>query len=312
LKIKKKSLLHSFSFVMKNNLKSILAIPYKLALGLLALAPLAACEQVIELDTPAREAALVVSGQVTDQVGGTRVTLTTSLPPASRTTPPPVSGATVRVVDQERNLTEILREAKAGSGIYEPTTANFRGRVGGTYRLEVVLPSGQAYESGEERLAPVTAIDTIYSRPLDRPEPPTGDRGLPQREVAIDITDPAGERNFYRFFYYVNDSIDNSLEGRLGLTPDEFFNGQQLVGAISFSNRKTVAQARARVEMLSISREAYEYLNLISRQVFTGGLFATPPEPLRGNIFERGNRNRPAFGYFSASAVVSRSVVVGE
>lgn len=297
---------------MKNSLKAIMAIPHKIALGLLALAPLAACEQVIELDTPAREANLVVSGQVVDQPGRTRVTLTTSLPPASRTTPPPVSGAQVRIVEQARDLSEILRETQPGSGIYEPTTANYRGQVGSSYRLVVTLPSGQTYESEVERLAPVPAIDSIYARPLADLEPPTGDRGLPQREVAIDLTDPAGERNFYRFFYYVNDTIDNSVEGRLGITPDEYFDGQRLLGAVSFSNRKTVAGARARVEMLSISRGAYQYLNLISRQVFTGGLFATPPEPLRGNIYERGNRNRPAFGYFSASASVSRSVVVGE
>ncbi len=279
--------------------------------ALLALASLASCEQVIELDTPTREATLVVSGQVTDQPGGTRVTLTTSLPPANRTTPPPVSGAQVHIVEQERNLSEILRETQPGSGIYEPTTANFLGRVGSSYRLAITLPNGQAYESEVERLAPVTAIDTIYSRPLPDLEPPTGDNGLPRREVAIDISDPPSERNYYRFFYYVNDSIDNSLEGRLAGTTDEYFNGQRLLGAISFSNRKTVARARARVEMLSISRGTYEYYNLISRQVFSGGLFATPPEPLRGNIYERGNRNRPAFGYFSASAVTSRSVVVG-
>jgi hypothetical protein len=223
-----------------------------------------------------------------------------------------VSGAQVRIVEQARDLSEILRETQPGSGIYEPTTANYRGQVGSSYRLVVTLPSGQTYESEVERLAPVPAIDSIYARPLDSPEPPTGDRGLPQREVAIDLTDPAGERNFYRFFYYVNDTIDNSVEGRLGITPDEYFDGQRLLGAVSFSNRKTVAGARARVEMLSISRGAYQYLNLISRQVFTGGLFATPPEPLRGNIYERGNRGRPAFGYFSASASVSRSVVVGE
>jgi|GEM_PF-742367 len=275
------------------------------------LSSLMACEQVIELDVPNRETGLVVDGLVVDDPGRTRVVLTNSSRVNDQAPTPRVSGAQVSIVEQEQNLTEILRETQPGSGTYVPTTANFRGRVGSSYRLVITLPNGSVYESEVEPLAPITPIDSIYSKPRTDAERTDKDTGAPLYDVFIDITDPLNEKNFYRFEYLINGTLGPDLSDRFGITLDELYNGQSLKGAISFRNSQTVKGAKAKVEMYSISKGAYNYYSLIGRQIFNGGPFATPPEPLRGNIYLRGNRNKTAFGYFAASAVTASSVVVG-
>jgi Domain of unknown function (DUF4249) len=279
-------------------------------IALFVLLSLVSCEKVIELEVTNRETTLVVDGLVTNTPGGTRVILTNSLRVNDKSTPPPVSGAQVRIVEQERNLSEVMRETKPNSGIYEPTTANFRGRVGSSYRLAITLPNGTEYESEVEPLARLTQIDSIYAKPLTSNQFDY-DPNVPRYEVLLDITDPANERNYYRFLYYVNDTLNNAAQDS-GVGSDELFDGQSLRGSISFSNTKTRKGVRAKIEMYSISQAAFNYYSLIGRQIFNGGPFATPPEPLRGNMFRRGNRNQPIFGYFSASAVTNGTVKVGQ
>jgi hypothetical protein len=66
------------------------------------------------------------------------------------------------------------------------------------------------------------------------------------------------------------------------------------------------------VEVRSISADAFDFLGQLRTQLTNGGLFATPPANLPTNVINTNANGRTATGFFTASAIRSRSAVVAK
>ena len=65
----------------------------------------------------------------------------------------------------------------------------------------------------------------------------------------------------------------------------------------------------ARVEQMSVSKEAYAFLNLLNQQTSNAGSqFSTPPAPIRGNVYNLQKTSDYALGFFMVSSAMVREI----
>ncbi|MEM6841377.1 MAG: DUF4249 domain-containing protein [Bacteroidota bacterium] len=270
-------------------------------LGLLTLILFSACEDVIIVDAPEGAARLVVEGWVYDNQDVQTILLTNSSPYFDNQTPPLETNAQVSVTTQTG---EVFAYSETSPGEYQ---ADFRGSVGERYTLTIETSDGQRYQSTSQLLSPVAPLDSVYA--VFRESPEVEDEGF---YPAWDFTDPEGSDNFYRWKFYINDTLQSLAEDILVFS-DEFIDGDEIVGAEFFLEQPMEEGDKLTVEQLSINEEAQDFLTQIQQLINNvGGLFDTPPDPIRGNITNTTDEENYALGFFGASSVAGESVVVGE
>ncbi|WKN43148.1 DUF4249 domain-containing protein [Tunicatimonas pelagia] len=269
--------------------------------GLATFILLSACEDVIEIDAPVTDARLVVEGWVYDDRDTQTILLSRSSPYFNSETPPSETGAQVAVTTQTG---ETFSYTETEAGVY---LSSFQGTIGGQYTLTIETSEGQQYQSSTQSLQSVPPIDSLYV--LFEDEDEDEDEGF---YPAWDFTDPEGEENYYRWRFFINDSLQNMAEDILVFS-DEFTDGEEINGVEFVLERLLQEGDRLRIEQLSITEESQDFLNRI-QQLTTGvgGLFDTPPDPVRGNISNTTDEQNYALGFFGASSVAKDSLVVGE
>jgi Domain of unknown function (DUF4249) len=280
------------------------AICWLLALLLIFLT---ACETVVDLDIPPATPLLIVEGGIERHPGPDsatqRIRLTTTVPyvgPAA--VPPPVATATVRVMDGASEYVFVHE----GAGYYVCRT--LAGSVGHTYALRIDY-NGATYVA-EETLLAVAPLDRLYTAYEEATA--VQPAGL---YVKFDTRDPAPERNYYRWRFFIN--------GKLQLVPDpgntteviatdEFFNGQPLMGLRPSGDITVAPGDSVLVEQLGISQRQYEYLYGVFVLTGAGGpLFGDPPPAnIPGNLRNLRAGGPAALGYFGASTVSALALVV--
>lgn len=259
----------------------------------------AACEDVIELDVPEGRTRLVVDGLLTDREELQTVKLKYTAPYFSNQSTPLVKGATVYVTD---NTGEKIILEETAPGIYQK---RFAGVIGRTYQLTVEVANGPVYRSLEEPLKAVPTIDSIYYE-FEEASLYNEEEGY---FVSITASDPPGKNDFYRWQYYVNGEKQSEPE-------DLFFDSDRLIDGnegltISFYRDALVVGDTALVEQMTISENAYEFLNLLYQQTVSGGSqFAPPPAPIKGNMVNVEDNQDYALGYFMVSAVKSEKIII--
>lgn len=262
---------------------------------------LSACETVVDLDLPTSEARLVVDGQITNQPDVNQVRLSTTLPYFDSTTNTAVSQATVLLTDDHGRL-DTLKETPAGSGVYRIEAP---GQIGFVYTIEIFTPEGLRFRSEPEMLTAVAPIDSIYYRVDEATDPDEQD----EYTVLLDARETPNERNFYRWRMAVNGKFRQAPLD-LFYASDDFLDGNDVIG-FQVSGDPVYAGDTLLVEQISISEPYFEYLDLIWQQTaIVGGIFDSPPAPIKGNIYQLDDRNAPAYGYFNASAIERISDVV--
>ncbi|SFE96060.1 DUF4249 domain-containing protein [Spirosoma endophyticum] len=108
----------------------------------------------------------------------------------------PIRGATLQVIE-DSSLVIASHETTAGS--YQ-LPADFRGRVGHTYQLRFVLPGGEQYQSNAQTMPPAPPIERVYARFNPSSLNSTLLQGFSAaHDVYVDLQDPQGETNFYRW-----------------------------------------------------------------------------------------------------------------
>lgn len=65
-----------------------------------------------------------------------------------------------------------------------------------------------------------------------------------------------------------------------------------------------------RVEQLSLSENGYKYIKILKNQLIGGGIFATPPAPIKGNIISKNDPNETVLGFFGVSSVHSMEILI--
>ena len=273
-----------------------------LALAGVTLVLFSGCEDVIELDLPDGEPQLVVDGWLTDQPGEKVVRLRYSANYFSDAPTPAATGALVWLHDALGPV-DTLREEPLGSGDYK---TGYVGRAGQTYTLYIRLPNGESYASMPQVLKEVPKIDSIYAR--FKEETPVQDEGY---YVSIDTKEPAGVGDFYRWRLYINGEYQNDPFDIL-VASDEFVDGNPIID-FEVATKPAQLGDTVRIEQMTISREAFDFLTQVQIQTaFVGSLFDTPPAPIPSNIKNLTDPSTEALGFFGVSGLTAAELVIAD
>ncbi|MFW5761314.1 MAG: DUF4249 domain-containing protein, partial [Cyclobacteriaceae bacterium] len=248
-----------------------------------------------------------------------------------------VEEADVSISDLE-GTREILTEQSPG--VYQTTSSNFIGREGNTYVLHIRLPDGTEYKSLPEKLHATPPIDRIHYELKEGIEY-LGDftvNTFTYFQMYVDLTDPPGQENFYRWestriMEFESDlptyppEIDpppdppeccylcylyNYDQNNIAIASDRFADGQEMKNIpITRVGNGYENIFSFRLRQYSLTARAYEFFNRIkSQQENTGSIFDTPPGSIRGNIVNINDSREQVLGYFNASAVARKTIVV--
>ena len=261
-----------------------------------------------DIVTPKGPARLVVEGWVTDQEGPFQVSLSETADFGARGSTPRVTGAQVSIEDDQGN--NYLLDQEVEPGFYQTNFDSLAGVVDRSYRLQIMTPDGEQYASSWELLSPVPPIDTLTT-PFN---PFIG--GLTtfnpfSLSIFVNYTDPLGKGNFYRWKIY-DDTVLFSGPKSLLLADDRIEDGNRRSLELNFIvNVNDPPRIMIRVEQMSLSEGAYDFLSLLKSQILDlGEPFGVAPAPILGNIFNQNDPDQMILGYFGASSVTSKEIEI--
>lgn len=283
-------------------MKKLLA---KFSFVIAALFVLSACQDKIDLDLPEGETFLVVEGWITNADRPHEVKLTYSAPYFENTPPPPATGATVLITDDEGNETQLTEE--------EPGVYVFPGpgEVGRSYRLDISLEDGTPYQSDFELLRePIPILDIRWQLSEDEPNEDNDENPDDIYDVLITTSEPAGPGDHYQWRSFLN-GVEAREPFDIFATNDEGVDGN-FIPELNVTNELYSEPDTVRIVQERISKAAFEFLTSIQSQTaFVGGPFDTPPSPIRGNVKNLQDPQKNALGFFGAAGVDDATVVVG-
>ena len=279
-----------------------------------------ACEDIIEVDVEQKQKKLVVDAFIDNQLQTQTIRLTESIPffdlPG---TEPPVTTATVVLADTGTG--KIFPFIHDSMGYYRWNPNELSGdtlTVGSSYAL-FIIENGDTV-IGVTKLYPTAdRIDSLRTIPTKGNGPPFIDTG---RYCEIFAYDLPGIGNHYWLKTFRNDTLISDINN-LNIAQDMGNNsngqdGDLFIYPVRFSQlneflRPYVDGEKVRVEIHSISREAYYWFQLIVNESNNGGLFATPPVNIMSNLFYLNqNPKRGIAGFFNVAAVNAAEITVVE
>ncbi|SEL13852.1 DUF4249 domain-containing protein [Parapedobacter koreensis] len=245
------------------------------------------CEKEIDIQLDGVEKKYVIEGTVTDQEGGSQVWVSRTKDFAEDNSRTGVSGAIVEISDGNTSYT--LQEDENG----HYTAPALIGTSGTTYHLSVRIGTEQF--SASSNMPQKVSMDSLYTRQeflFDEME------NLP----TIDFSDPAGERNYYRFVLYVNDIKKRDIFAY----DDDMIDGNSQSISLFYlgdgeedddpRNDKIKSGDLVRVQMLCTDAAVYKYFYSLSSSATGNPNGAAPANPVS-------NLQGGALGYFSAHTV---------
>lgn len=263
---------------------------------LFLLVAFSSCEEVIDLPLKGADSpALIVEAELVDVKGYSFVRLGETLDFYDPSEEPKVSGATVSVTDQDGNKMNFL-ESNKEAGLYLPQDSEYKGIVGNTYKLSIDY-KGKNFTS-ESKIYRVANIDSLQIRFV--PESRFQDEGY---YLYFYAKEPQDTQDYYFWRNYTNDTLNYENVGDLTFASDQGI-GENIDGLqfpFIYDTGDTV-----RLEMYSMTKEAYDYYNDLTAVVFNdGGLFSPPPVNPRTNI-----KGENVLGVFMTSSMVAETIYV--
>jgi hypothetical protein len=252
------------------------------------------CETVVDLDLEQSKPTLAVEAIITDQANLNTVKLTLSAPYAKNVEPEAVTNAQVTLTDNAGNSTPFLH---AANGQYKPA-AGFKGVAGRTYTL-TIQANGQTY-TATSVLNSVPVLDKVTYKYVDGKNDDFG-----RKEgyyIAVAFQDIAGAKNYYKLDILVNGQPKQRDANDIMVTEDKLYDGSYLDDNQIFIPFKK--GDKLDVSLLSLSKEAYDFYAALGSLASQGGFMGRNPANLPTNI------SNGAVGFFSASAVSTKSIVI--
>jgi hypothetical protein len=273
------------------------------------------CETVIDAKLDTGPAQLTVDATITDQPGLQSIRLTQTAAYFDNSPAPTVTGATVSVSDGAGRTFAFTDPDNDGHYVWQPEEGDTLGRIGQTYGLSITY-QGNTYRaiSTMNRVPPVDSI--IFRK--QKLNPLSSIEGYQAEFYARDLP---GATDYYRIRYFRNGVLQNRARDIITLK-DASFPGSANTDGFMFIRpfRQSINPDSlyalndvVDVEIRSITPEAYAFWQQFAQQITNGGLFATPPANVPTNVVNTNSGGPAATGFFTASAVRSRSArVVGE
>jgi hypothetical protein len=260
-------------------------IYYKIITVVLLGISLSSCKNVIDLELKNASPQLVIEGKVTDQIGPQTVTITKSVPLGNSNTYPPVSGASVKLIDHN-GITRTLTERAAG--VY--ASSSFAGKVNQQYTLNVTV-AGQTY-TAKSVMPEKVHIDSIALSVQNFGNSTT-------KTIIVFYQDPVPVVNQYRFVLTVNGELIKRVFAR----NDQFTNGRFVQQLLYQSDVTLKSGDKVDIEMQCIDQYVYDYWYTFTQQ--RGGFNSTTPTNPPNNF----NTDK-VLGYFSAHTSEHRNIII--
>ncbi|GAB3952735.1 hypothetical protein GCM10028805_35200 [Spirosoma harenae] len=272
------------------------------------------CTTVIDAKLDTGPTQLSVDALLTDQPGPQTIRLTQSAAYFDNSTPPAATSATVMVTDNTGKKYAFLDPDNDGYYIWQPTGKDTLGHVGRTYQLTIAF-QGETYQASS-KINPVPPIDsTIFVK--RKTNPFSTREGYRAEFYAVDLPKSV---DYYRVRFFRNGELQNkpnniitSQDGGFRSGSNNVTDGLMFIAPIRRSaNPDSLYNMNdeVKVELHSLSAEAFDFWQQFRTQITNGGLFATPPANIPTNIINTKSTGRNGVGFFITSAVRSRTVKV--
>jgi hypothetical protein len=242
------------------------------------------CKKVIDVKLKNAGQQIVITGEINDDPGPYKITISKSLNFTSDNNFPPVTGAFVTI--DGNGITDTLSEQKPG----EYFTKRTKGKPGQTYSL-LVKAEGNTYTATSTMPKPVRLDSLTF---------------LSGRNNAIyavaNFQDPPEAANYYQFIEYADGEKFKNGRGNL-VFDDRLSNGRYITIALYDDSSDIKQGTTLRVQMNCIDKNVYTYLNELLQISGYGGGFSSPtPANPESNI------SGGALGYFSANTITTKTV----
>lgn len=280
-----------------------------------ALVFFSSCEDVVQVKLDEGSKLYVIDAFITDLKQMQTVVITQSDNYFSNQQAPVVSGAQVILTDLTTNAQYNFTYTNKGQYVYDAGTQPAIDAISHVFELKVNI-EGTDYTAmaTQKRSAVIDSISAIYN---------DGTGGFGTGEPfyncllwARDKVDQTAD--YYWIKTYRNDTLfggpadlNTSIDGTNGEVFDanadtlDFTPPGIFLGFNSYQKNDV-----CKVEIHSISRECYNFLNQAVAQIQNGGLFATTPENVRTNIVTPSGAATKAIGWFNMASVVSKTKIV--
>lgn len=251
-----------------------------------------ACTEKIELDlNTLDQRRLVVDGWITNEADSHMVNLSYTVDFFAEEPAQQVTNATVSIFDGSTTIN--LTQTKPG--IYT-SNEGYKGAIGKNYTLNINI-EGEQYTS-TTYLDSVMTIDSLsYSKKDDfGRDLETGENDLQLYRLLMTIKELPGKGDYYAIRTFKNGILDSDSLYEYVFFDDQFIDGYHYKLA-SYDIIEAEIGDVFDIELLSISKQAYEAYQAMFSETFRGGIFDAPPANVPSNV------SNGALGIFNASAV---------
>lgn len=292
---------------------------------LLVCLPLAGCIDEIKLDLDNDYQSLVVDGQLTDSLieQTVKVSYSVKLGFATDNILPPVTGASVRVLDDSGGSFEFTETA---NGTY---TRLMKGIPGQAYQVEVKTPDGKTILSRPAVLNAAPPLLPVTAKVVQEATVSSTGTSIYSEKLLLEMnTDVSGmaERPYLRWRasgeYEFGEDYPNIIDRKICYVKNNvdfnnisIFDTHKLAGGLltnepflsTVYNYRFAYMYCFHLFQYSISEEEYEYWEQVKDIVnIDGSLFDPPPGTVKGNLYNPNNPQEQILGYFSVAGCAYR------
>lgn len=275
------------------------------------------CEEVIDIDVKNGEEQLVVDAWLTNEADNQSVTLTLSQPYFDNSTPKPALGATVFVFDEDSSRFEFTDTNNDGIYVYNPVDKQpiFK-NINIQYALYIKYNNEEYYSTS--KFLRVPKIDSVSYEAFTFPIAPNDSTPKSGFIAQFYGRDFDGLNDTYWIRYFKNGKRNKkpsaiSVAFDAGFSPGSKSDGLQFILPIRQSINDGLYQDKdsVKVELYSITNEAYYFLLQIRQESSNAGIFATPAANIPSNLVNLNpTSKKKALGFFSVSNTSSYSFVI--
>jgi hypothetical protein len=274
------------------------------------------CEEVIIIDVNSNsETQLVVDAWFTNELKPQVVQLSVSQAYFDTTKVSPALGAKVSLIFPDKSVVELKDPENKGKYIFNPKTADF---IKQGESLQLIINYQNQNYSSISKLGRVPKIDSLTYEFTDQPNgPPVA--GAPREGYLAEFyaRDPVGEGDTYLIRTTVNDTLrykpnQIQLAYDAGFSPGSKSDGLLFILPIRQSITRGFFRENDRltVELFSLPKEAYYFIQQLLTESQNGGIFATPLSNIPSNIINLDSKSKKkALGVFFVSKVEKYSVL---
>ncbi len=267
-----------------------------------------ACQELIDLDLAQSDPRVVIEGKITNQPGPHKIKVSRTINYYDTASTPPLSNASVQLMDESRNLIEQFTYFAEDSTFR--SSESWAAEIGETYILNIEA-DGDMYEA-KGQIPENATLDSLYYLSSETLE------ALGQNVLGDDgyylFANGAinGEGiQYYRLQIKLNDTLKNS-RGDIAnsILSSELF-GQEFIGLPipgTFQAKDTIE-----LSLSSINEDIYQYyLEFINLMFNDGGVFSPPPVNPTTNIVNLTTPDKFALGFIQFSAELRETIIIPE